>query len=92
MSDCSVNQCIEASSAARIASAQSHLADLRINGVPFDNPLSGFMGGIDWKVEPSERIKQIFLMPIAFILFVLFDINGSCCLLDGSMGSSSKET
>lgn len=62
------HQCIKAASEARIASAQRRLDNLRDNGMPFDSPLSGFTWGIEWKDRPGERIKQILLFPVAFIL------------------------
>lgn len=66
--------CIEQASAARISAARERLTNLQKRGVPFESPLSGLSIAIDWNGETKEKIRQIFLMPIAFVLVFLLAI------------------
>ncbi len=41
--------------------------DLRL-GTPFQGLLVGFTGGIAWKENHRDRIKQIALLPVALLV------------------------
>ena len=41
--------CIEKARLTKLAAAKIRLAELRKDGVTFDNPLDGFTGSIEWK-------------------------------------------
>lgn len=64
-------ECIERARQAKLDAAMTRLAELRKNGVPFDNPLEGFTGKIEWKEDIGQRIIQIAFLPIGLILVIL---------------------
>jgi len=61
--------CIIKSHEAKIISAKSHLKQIKENGIPFDNPVSGFTG-FKWEESIAGRIKQTILLPFVFILII----------------------
>jgi len=65
-------QCIKAANLAKTASAQCRLDDLKNNGIPSFNPLSGFFKrGITWRKAPNKRVFQLLSLIIAVVFYAL---------------------
>jgi hypothetical protein len=84
-------QCIKRANEAKVASAQRRLKELCEDGLSFDSPLGGGFWGIDWKKEPKERIKQILLMPIAFVLIIFLALMVPIAYLFHLLGVRKKK-
>ena len=63
--------CIVISHQARLAAANARLAELEKNGIPFDSPISGIAGGIEWEENIGGRIMQAAILPLVLV-FSLF--------------------
>ena len=61
-------KCIELSREAKLSSARKLLSDLKSEKLSFENPLGDLSGGVEWSESLSERVKQVLLLPIAFLL------------------------
>ena len=59
--------CIEIACQARQAAATARLAELKKNGVPFENPISDLAGGITWNESLVGKLKQIALLPLLLV-------------------------
>ncbi len=72
--------CIIKSLEVKIASEKARLAKLQKEGIPFDreNPLSGIMdglrGGITWEEKTSGKIRQLLLLPLLIVMFLLVTV------------------
>jgi hypothetical protein len=59
--------CIAQSHEAHLVSARRRLADFGL-GMGFENPLMGFTGSITWEESRRDRMKQIAVLPLAFLV------------------------
>lgn len=59
--------CIEITHQARLVAAKARLAELKKNGVPFENPISDLSGGITWNESLVGKLKQITLLPLMLV-------------------------
>ena len=64
-------QCIEKSREANLTAANSFLARLVKDGVQFESPMSGItIWKIEWEESIGDRIKQLFMLPIGYVLIL----------------------
>ena len=64
-------QCIEKSREANLTAANSFLARLVKDGVRFESPMSGItIWKIEWEESIGDRIKQLFMLPIGYVLIL----------------------
>ena len=63
--------CIKKSHEERLAAAKTRLTELKEGGIPFDSPVSGIAGGIEWKEGVVGKLKQVAIFPVTLLLLLI---------------------
>ncbi len=63
-------QCIEKSREANLTAANSFLARLVKDGIQFESPIDDITWRIEWEESIGDRIKQLFMLPIGYVLIL----------------------